>query len=151
MITQMPAIREPDRHETAALQDDPASSDGFRVIHSRLMRLLEEDPDERTVPPTDYAYRTALAVLSETQRLSGDLPRASVTGDETGGLRVQWIGPERQVRLVIPAGSAGRHYVYHEAGQDYELVDDPSPALLSERLRWCDYEATGFTAGRATG
>ena len=136
MIAQQPAPSENDRRQSAALQDALAASEGLRVIHARLMRLREEDPDEEPIPPSEYACRTVLTLLLKTQRLLGDMPRASVTGDEAGGLRVLWIGPQRQGRLVVPAESAGRHYVYYETGQSYDLVEAPGPTLLSERLRW---------------
>jgi hypothetical protein len=119
------------------LREALAASEGFRTAHARLLQLSEEDADEEDqVFPTSYAYHAALALLLDTQRQIGDLPRPSVTADETGGIRVQWIRPERQVRLVVPAEKGGRHYLYFETEKDYDLEDNPSPMRLAERLQW---------------
>jgi len=120
-----------------ALRAALEASDGFRAIHERLLYLLqkEEDEDEQDFP-TAYAYDTALTLLLDTQLQMSDLPRPSITADETGGIRLQWIGPERQVRLIVPADSSGREYVYFEDGESYDLADNPTPSALAQRLLW---------------
>lgn len=136
--TQEKQEREPfTTNGSGALSAALAQSEGFRVIHSRLLHLLERDDEEEDqVMPTSHAYNMALSLLLDTQKLFQDMPPANVTADETGGIRVQWISPERQVRLVIPAQSEGRQYVYFEASNDYNLEDNPSPAALAKQLRW---------------
>lgn len=120
-----------------ALKAALAQSEGFRMIHSRLLHLLDRDDEEEDqVMPTSHACNTALSLLLDTQTHLNDLPRANVTIDETGGIRVQWISPERQVRLAIPAHNEGRQYVYFETASDYDLEDNPSPAALAQHLRW---------------
>lgn len=120
-----------------ALREALAANEGFRVIHERLLRLLQKDEDEEDqVFPTAYAYDTALTLLLDVQLQVRKLPRPSVTADETGGIRLQWIGPERQVRLIVPPDSSGREYAYFEIGESYDLEDNPSPATLAQRLRW---------------
>ncbi len=119
------------------LHETLAANEGFRVIHERLLRLLQKDEDEEDqVFPTAYAYDTALTLLLDTQLQMRNLPRPSVTADETGGIRLQWIGQERQVRLVVPPDSSGREYVYFELGKLYDLENNPSAVALAQHLRW---------------
>jgi len=113
------------------------SSEGFRVIHTRLLGLLQEDEDEdEQTSPSSYALNTTLALLLGALPQMKDLPRANVTADETGGVRVQWISPERQVRLVVPVEKGGRQYLYFETEKDYDLEDNPNSTRLAERLMW---------------
>lgn len=120
------------------------SSEGFRVIHARLLDLLRADEEEEEQAfPSSHAFNTALSLLLGTWLRLGDLPRANVTADEAGGVRVQWMSPERQVRLVVPAEDGGRLYLYFETGSEYALEDDPSPTYLAERLRWFADSASG--------
>ena len=117
------------------------SSEGFRIVHARLLDLLRADEEEEQQSfPNSHAFNAALALLLGARLHLGDLPRANVTADEAGGVRVQWISPERQVRLVVPAEDGGRLYLYFEADRGHGLEDDPSPASLAQALR-------GFTSG----
>ncbi len=124
-------------YESSNLNTALESSSGFRLIHARLLDLLQEDEDEEEQTfPSNYAFNTALALLLDARLHVSDLPRANVTADETGGIRLQWISPKRQVRLVVPAENGGRQYLYFETEEDYNLEDNPSPTHLAERLRW---------------
>ncbi|MDQ2686500.1 MAG: hypothetical protein M3Y28_01390 [Armatimonadota bacterium] len=112
-------------------------SEGIRIVHTRLVSLLagaEEDEDEPHDKPTAYAYNTALQLLIETQSYLPAFPKAAVTADETGGVRIQWTWPERQVRLIVPCDNTGRYYLYHESGDDYDVQEKPSPADLAHWL-----------------
>lgn len=122
---------------SGALREALEASESFRVIHDRLLHLLQEEGNEEDQDfPTAYAYDTALTLLLDTQLEMSELPRPSVTADETGGIRLQWISPERQVRLIVPADGSGREYVYFEAGESYDLENNPTPSVLAQRLRW---------------
>ena len=124
-------------YESRKLNTALETSNNFRLIHARLLNLLQEDEDEEDQTfPSNYAFNTALTLLLDARLHVSDLPRANVTADETGGIRVQWISPERQVRLVVPAENSGRQYLYFETEKDYDLEDNPSPKHLAERLRW---------------
>lgn len=121
------------------------SSEGFRVIHARLLDLLQADEEEvEQAFPSSHAFNTALSLLLGARLRLGDLPRANVTADEAGGVRVQWMSPERQVRLIVPAEDGGRLYLYSEAGSEYALEDNPSHTYLAERLRWFADPTSGF-------
>ena len=133
MISQ--TLKEPAVNQ--ALRKALKTSEGFRAIHERLLHLLQNDEDEEDQDfPTSYAYDKALALLLDTQLQMQKLPRPSITADETGGIRLQWLGPDRQVRLVIPADSHGREYVYFETKESYDLEDTPSAMALAQHLRW---------------
>lgn len=125
------------RRDLSAALENQAS--GFGLVHSRLLNLLlDDEEDEEQVKPTGYAFNTALRLLLETDQNIGTLPKAAVTTDEDGGLRIQWHRPDRSVRLIIPAGSGGKHYIYYESDDNYDAEDyDPSTAALSlaQRLK----------------
>ena len=112
------------------------TSPSFRALHERLVSLLQNEAGEEEAVPTGHAYSTALALLLDAHSLVEDFPRASITADETGGIRIQWLQPDRQVRLIIPAEKSGRQYLYFETDRSYDLEDDPSPTALAQRLRW---------------
>ncbi len=113
-------------------------ADGFSTIHADLLELLADDEDdEEQIKPTEYAFSRSLRLLLDTQALRlQSFPRASVTADFNGGIRLQWKANDRQLRVVIPSHVDGHHYLYHESGDLFEAMDDPSPVTLAEWLRW---------------
>jgi hypothetical protein len=106
-----------------------------RAIVSRLLELLDYDEDE--VRPTNYAFSTAWnLLLTAVWHLPHGLPDAVAYTDEDGGIRCEWRHASRQLRLIVPAESHGRHYIYHEEGDNYSAEDPVSPETLAVWLRW---------------
>jgi hypothetical protein len=106
-----------------------------RLAITRLWELLNNDEDE--VKPSNYAFSIVWnLLLSAARRLSGGLPNCVVYTDDEGGIRCEWKQAPRQVRLVIPARSHGRHYIYHEEGDHYSVEETVSPETLAIWLRW---------------
>src|SRR5262249_8565369 len=102
----------------------------------RLESLLDEEEtdDYGVLRPTEYAFNTAWELLvGASHEMTGSFPRASVSTDSEGGIRVQWLRPERQVRLVIPSVEGKRQYIYHEEGDRYDLEETVSASTLA---RW---------------
>jgi hypothetical protein len=118
----------------------PAPSDeALGVVIERLASLLEEeDTDEYGVlRPTEYAFTTTWNLLvAAAQDLAFPFPRAAVSTDSEGGIRVQWLRPERQVRMVIPSVEGKPQYIYHEERDDYDVESTVSARTLAGWLTW---------------
>jgi hypothetical protein len=116
-----------------------AENGALSVVLDRLASLLDEDEtdDYGMLSPSEYAFTTTWELLvAAAGELSCPFPRAAVSTDSEGGIRVQWIRPERQVRLVIPNVESGRHYIYHEEGDQYDVEPSVSATSLARWLAW---------------
>jgi hypothetical protein len=116
-----------------------AENGALSVVLERLASLLDEDEtdDYGVLSPSEYAFTTTWNLLVAAAReMSCSFPRAAVSTDSEGGIRVQWIRPERQVRLVIPTVEGKRHYIYHEEGDQYDVEPSVSATTLARWLSW---------------
>jgi hypothetical protein len=116
-----------------------AENEALSIVLDRLASLLDEDEtdDYGVLSPSEYAFTTTWNLLVATAgEMSCSFPRAAVSTDSEGGIRVQWIRPARQVRLVIPNVEARRHYIYHEEGNQYDVEPDVSATALAGWLSW---------------
>ncbi len=111
------------------------------ITLKRLLALLEsEDEDDYgMLKPSNYAFKTVLNLVSEVYSLMGSsFPRASVSTDEEGGIRLTWIQlePEREVRLMCPFSPDKQAYIYHETNDEYAVESDVSASTLVRWLQW---------------
>ncbi len=105
---------------------------GYEATTSEVRELLDQEGDGIT----DYALTATLRLLSTANQLvQREFPHGYVVSDENGGIRIEWIGAGREVRLMMPGARDGKHYIYHEAGNDFDAVD-VSPANLAQWLDW---------------
>ena len=65
-------------------------------------------------------------------------PMGTIYADGVGGLRVEWIRPDRELRLVVSRSQEGRSYLYHEQGADYAADYSPDIIKLGEWLHWLE-------------
>jgi hypothetical protein len=108
---------------------------GSRATVKQLLELLDYEEDD--VRPTSYAFSAVWnLLLTAVGHLPGGLPSAVVYTDEEGGIRCEWRHAPRQLRLIVPAESHGRHYIYHEEGDNYCAEEPVSPEMLAVWLRW---------------
>jgi hypothetical protein len=125
---------------TVAPSAKPASSD-LAVTLKRLIALLEEDEtdDYGILQPSQPAFKLAMRFVVEAYESLGEsFPRASVSTDEKGGIRLTWsrLDPECQVRLICPAGNNQEICLYHELGDAYAVEQNVTPSALAEWLQW---------------
>lgn len=125
---------------TVAQSAQPSSSD-ITVTLKRLVALLEEDESDEygILQPSQYAFKLAMRLVVDAYEAMGDsFPRASTSTDEQGSIRLTWSkpSPESEVRLVCPATSEQKAYLYHELGDNYAIERDVTASILVQWLQW---------------
>jgi hypothetical protein len=85
-----------------------SSSSPITATLKRLVALLEEDETDEygVLQPSQTAFKLAMHFVVETYDLMGDrFPKASVSMDEHGSIRLTWskLEPDCEVRLICPA------------------------------------------------
>ena len=101
----------------------------FEETYRQIVQLMggDEADEYGILKPTQFAFERVTEVLSRAystiNQRGHEFPRGSVTTDETGGIRIEWFGDDRAVRLAIPANKVGHEYIYHERGNSYGTVD----------------------------
>ena len=99
----------------------------------------EEDEYGEIIIPTEYAIQTAIELVSKAAKL---IPKrffkAWISTEDLGGVRLDWSKPEseKEVRLVIPAISHNKIYLYHETIDEYGIEYNVSARTLSLWLSW---------------
>lgn len=125
---------------TVAQSTKPFSSD-LAVTLKRLIALLEEDEtdDYGILQPSQPAFKLAIRFIVEAYESLGEsFPRASVSTDEKGGIRLTWSKqePECEVRLICPASNNQQVYLYHELGDTYAVEQSVTSSILVQWLEW---------------
>src|SRR5262249_17383727 len=90
---------------------------GLQELLSDLGELFRdsEDYNEDFLKPTESALTIAWKLLTEAgKHVDGRFPAGTVYPDGNGGLRIEWIRPSRELRLVVRPDAGDRHYIYHE-------------------------------------
>jgi hypothetical protein len=117
------------------------------VTLKRLVALLEEDETDEygILQPSQNAFKLAMRLVVDAYEAMGDLfPRASVSTDEKGGIRLTWSkqAPDAEVRLVCPADLEQQAYLYHEIGDNYAVERDVTASMLVYWLEMLQKYAT---------
>ncbi|MGI4791839.1 MAG: hypothetical protein ACRYFS_23700 [Janthinobacterium lividum] len=119
---------------------EPVKQSGLNDLLNQLDLLIEaEDYDDDFQPPAKYAADKMHGFLEDVNDLLQiAFPLGTIYADGDGGLRLEWIRPDRELRLVISASLQGRTYFYHEQGDDYGADYAPTAGELSRWLNWLD-------------
>jgi len=131
---------------------------GLEALLSDMGGLLQQDSNynDDFMKPTEYAFTTTWNLLDQASSIvEGLFPLGTVYPDGDGGLRVEWIRPQRELRLIIPSCEEERHYIYHESGAEYAADYNVSAKSLGNWLnwlnqdertaKWSSYEVGGLT------
>jgi hypothetical protein len=98
------------------------------------LHALYEEEREAEQPVTDFALETALSVLRAAYgELDKPVPMPASSPDGEGGIFIEWLRPQRNVRLVIPGQLNQRAYIYHRVG-DFSDISRLSGARLAQLL-----------------
>ena len=117
-------------------------SKDLEITIERINRLLEDNEEDEygeIIIPTEYAIQTAIELVSKAAKL---IPKrffkAWISTEDLGGVRLDWSKPEseKEVRLVIPAISHNKIYLYHETINEYGIEYNVSAKTLSLWLSW---------------
>lgn len=120
------------------IQLPPASTPGLREMLKQLGSLTNpEDYDDEFVTPSTYAMNRVRDLLVEaSERLSAAFPLGTIYADGVGGIRIEWIRPDQELRLIVSRLPVGRQYIYHEQRDEYAADYSPDSLKLSEWLKW---------------
>lgn len=92
--------------------------------------------DDDFLAPTHYSLRMMWELLDHAGLLVGrPFPAGTVHPDGDGGLRLEWIGKESELRLIVPATEAGRQYIFQEGPNGHGSDFTVSPQILAEHLK----------------
>jgi hypothetical protein len=114
----------------------------FNRFLQELLALRLEDPNERdgNLAATGYAVTTAVYVsLLPRMMLGSSWKMPHVATDGYGGIRMSWIGDNREVRAVIPPDAnpgTRRRYIYWDSGEQYGSIPNFTPSSLRTWLAW---------------
>ncbi|MDQ2730908.1 MAG: hypothetical protein M3Y56_04555 [Armatimonadota bacterium] len=119
--------------DSIAMDRLPQGTDDYQVSLDRLLDLLRiEDEEER---PSSHAFTTASSLMTSARLLlKTGYPRAVLSADGDGGIRIEWVSGEREVRLIIPANEHSKGYIYHQQGEN--PVVDPTPPTGTTLAKW---------------
>lgn len=125
---------------TIAQSAKPFSSD-VTVTLKRLVALLEEDETDEygILQPSQFAFKLAMRLVIDAYEVMGnDFPRASVSTDEQGSIRLTWSKQaiDAEVRLICPANANQKAYLYHELRDHYAVEHDVTAFILVQWLEW---------------
>jgi hypothetical protein len=93
--------------------------------------------DEDYLKPTQFAFNELQRIFESVQlTISTSLTLGAVYPDGDGGIRVEWIYGEREVKLIIKNESTDRHYLFFKRGKAYGGVYDITPTRVEDYLNW---------------
>jgi hypothetical protein len=117
-----------------------SNQSNIRVTEERLLKLLQEEEDEDgLLKPTPYAFdKTWNLLKGASKSMKEKFPKAWVTTDGKGGIRLTWSNPDAktEIRLICGATLENQTYIYHEQGNEYDVVEYVSASSLSYWLTW---------------
>ena len=97
----------------------------------------ELDYDDETLKPTDYAFARVRSLLSEADTfLQSAFPLGTVFPDGDGGIRVEWVRPSREIKLIVRSAEDKRSYIFHKQGVEYGGDYDVTSETLGCWLNW---------------
>jgi hypothetical protein len=117
---------------------EPTKATGLNDMFDQLDLLMKSgDYDDDFLSPTASAADRMRGLLEKSSvLLKIALPIGTLYADGDGGLRLEWIRPDRELRLVIAASPEGRNYIYHEDGSNHGADYSPNVDKLSQWLNW---------------
>lgn len=117
-----------------------SSESNIQITQNRLIELLQEDDedDEGILKPTAYAFDKAWKlVYAASQFMKNNFPKAWVSTNDEGGIRLTWSQKaEAEVRLICATQANKPTYLYYEHGKKYGVVNDVSGLSLAGWLQW---------------
>jgi hypothetical protein len=110
---------------------------GLSRIFTDLGSFLQDDIySDDYIKPSQYAVGIAWQLLDKAaKQLSDGFPEGTIYPDGDGGLRVEWIRPDKEVRLKISNSKSGRSYIYYELWGKYAADYSVTATSLASWLK----------------
>lgn len=104
------------------------------------LQSLENDTemyDEDCIKPTSYAFARMRELLTRSLGfILSTFPLGTVYPDGSGGMRIDWVHSEKELRLIVPSTESGRQYIWYLCGMEHALVEEVSAQTLGHWLNW---------------
>lgn len=101
------------------------------------LRSGPEQDDYGILRPSPHAYDEASGLLVDAAIAAShelrEIPLGKVSTDGEGGVRIEWVRPDRSVHLVVPSTPDSIPYIYHECGDVFD-TENASADRLAHRL-----------------
>lgn len=119
----------------------------LNLIVQQLAALAAAEPEDE-----DGVLRPTMRALQRTNKILLDastvfllswrgsdsqlvFPKGFVSTDNEGGIRIEWMWPNSSVRLIVPATTDGKEYIYFEFGEQRGSHRRVDGALLARLLK----------------
>ena len=111
--------------------------DGYSEVLAQLDIAMTEQLSDDEESPSPSTVDTAKELLhSIFLRNIPGLPKPRVYADGFGGIRAEWTVGSRYIALVLRRDPAGRHYIYHQEGKDFDTDYHVDSVCLANWLEW---------------
>lgn len=117
----------------------------FTITFERLLELtkidpdLDEDQEDEVLNPSDYAFSSAMELLTQLYKLLGpSFPRGFSSLESRGGVNLIWNNQDfdKEVRVKIPVSPQFQGSVYYRKGDDSKLIKSSSLEPIYQCLLW---------------
>ena len=86
------------------------------------LHALREEEQSTESPITKHAFSMTLELLEYANVILGaDLPRTLLAPDGDGGIGIEWLLEDRNLRVIIPAEPEQAAYVYRRLGRESDI------------------------------
>ncbi len=100
------------------------------------LQALQKEEAEEGFEITDYSIETVKRIIGDAyQMLQRNIPVPTVASDDEGGVRIEWKGSQREVRLVVRRDSIKKSYIYYRSGDHSDIDSELSGRILAYRLQ----------------
>jgi len=107
------------------------------AFREKLFELTQDDYDEEFIAPTNFAYQSIVQFLDGLSNFfDRTLPIPNFIPDGEGGIRAEWNIQGREIRLVCPAKSDWKPYIYFEESNYYEVEKDLKLGTFIKGFSW---------------
>lgn len=118
--------------------------DGLSGLFTDLALLFQPSSyyHDDFLAPTKFSLTTMCDLLDHASLLvSCPFPTGTIYPDGDGGLRLEWIGHELEMRLIISATKSSGQYIYYEDSSGYSSDFEVTPSILATYLnKFSQYE-----------
>ena len=106
--------------------------DCYQMVKTEIDELLVRYGDE----VTDHSIATISRILATAHDQMGDSFPRGYPCEDAGGIRIEWISPEKELRLIVSGYEQEQSYIYHETSDEYDTDEVVTGENLTVWLNW---------------